>query len=95
MPRETKAQAALRVGTLCASFDAHRAELRKLEKIVKGEQEQIKAEAPGTYGDWIISRGSPREITDSAAVKAHYAEIGVELPTKMSDAPVIVSPRIS
>lgn len=94
MPRETKAQRTSRVSTLCASYDAHRRELAKLTKIVNAEKELVKVEDPGTYGEWIIATGTAREINDMEAIKAHYADRGETLPTRMSEPPVVVSPAV-
>ncbi len=92
MPRETAAQKRTRISLLLADYDNRSKELRKLSKIVEGLKEQVKEIAPGPYGDWQLSTGTAREITDQAAVKAKYAELGLSLPTKMTEAPVIVSP---
>lgn len=89
--RETKAQKTTRVGMLLADYDARSRELRKLTKEVDSLKAQVKEVDPGTYGDWIVSTGTPREILDQAAVKAGYAARGESLPTKTTDAPVIVS----
>lgn len=93
MARETVAQRKTRIALLLADFDNRNRELRKLQKIVEGLKEQVKDVPVGDYGEWTRSAGTPREITDHAAVKAHYAEIGEAMPTKMTEAPVIVTPR--
>lgn len=91
MARETAAQKRTRIALLLADYDARSRELRKLVKIVDGLKEQIREIDPGTYGDWQRSDGTPREIMDQAAVKQDYAERGVPLPVKVTDAPIVVS----
>lgn len=91
MARETKAQKVSRISMLLAEYDARAREARKLESIVKGLKEQIREIEPGTYGEWVRSTGTPREIVDQAAIKQDFAERGVALPTKMTEAPVIVT----
>jgi hypothetical protein len=55
-------------------------------------KEQIRDEVPvGTYGDYVRSAGTPREITDQEAVKRDYAARGVPLPVKVTASPVIVT----
>lgn len=92
MPRETKAQKATRISMLLAEFDARQRELRKLDKIVDGLKEQVRDIEPGTYGEWVLSQGTPREIVDQAAIKLDYTERGVALPTKMTAPPIVVRP---
>lgn len=92
MARETAAQKRTRISMLLADYSNRAAELRKLVKIVDGLKEQVKEIDPGTYGDWQRSSGTPREILDQQAVKAKYAELGLTLPVKMSDAPIVVRP---
>lgn len=91
MPRETKAQKTTRVGMLLAEYDARSRELRKLAKDVDALKEQIREIEPGTYGDWIRSQGTPREILDQAQAKILLTDAGLDIPTKMTDAPVIVT----
>jgi hypothetical protein len=91
MAKETAAQKRTRIALLLADFDARNRELRKLTKIVEGLKEQVKEIDPGTYGDWQRSDGTPREILDQAAVRQDYAERGVPLPMKVTDAPAVVS----
>lgn len=91
MARETAAQKRTRISMLLADYDARSRELRKLAKDVESLKEQVKEIEPGTYGDWILGTGTPREITDQAAVKQAYAERGEKMPTKMTEAPVTVT----
>jgi hypothetical protein len=90
--RETAAQKRTRIAMLLADYSNRTSEYRKLAKIVDGLKEQVKEIAPGTYGEWQRSSGTPREILDQNAIKAKYAELGLTLPTKMSDAPIVVRP---
>lgn len=93
MPRETAAQRRTRISLLLGEYDAVNRDLRKLSKIREGLKEQIKDIPTGDYGDWTLSAGTPREITDQTAIKARYAELGEALPTKLTDAPIIVTPK--
>ncbi len=92
MARETAAQKRNRISMLLADYDARSRELRKLAKDVDSLKDQVKEIEPGTYGDWILGEGTPREITDQAAVKKDYAERGVPMPTKMTAPPITVTP---
>ena len=92
MARETKAARTSRISALLADFDARSRELNKLQAIVKGLKEQVREIEPGTYGEWVRAEGTPRAILDQAAVREFYAANGVELPTKMTDPPVVVTP---
>lgn len=89
--RETVAQKKARISLLLAEFDAASRESRKLAARVKTLKEQIKEIPSGTYGEWVRSEGTPREIQDNLAIKARFAALGEVLPTKMSEAPVIVT----
>lgn len=91
--KETAAQRKRRFEMICADYDARSRELRKLESIVKGLKEQVREIPEGTYGEWTRSHGTAREIVDQAAVKTHYATIGEPLPTKMTEAPILVIPK--
>lgn len=91
--KETATQRRTRIGLLLGDYDARNRELRKLTKEVDTLKVQVKEIEPGTYGDWVVSRGAPREIVDQQAVKAGYAARGEALPTKTTDAPVTVTPK--
>jgi len=91
--KETAAQRKTRYAMLLADYDARSRELRKLDSIVKGLKEQIREMPTGTYGEWVRSEGTPREIPDSAAIKADFAARGVALPTKFTEAPILVTPK--
>jgi hypothetical protein len=95
MPRETAAQRRTRIAMLLADYDARSRELRKLTKIVDGLKEQIREVDAGTYGDWIRGHGTPREIMDMAAVKQDYADRGKPVPMKVTEAPIVVSPKVA
>ena len=93
MARESATQRKSRISALLAQYDAWSRELRKLAKEVDGLKEQIKNDVPaGTYGDWVRSEGTPREILDQAEAKNMLTRAGLTVPTKMTDAPVIVTP---
>lgn len=91
MPKETVAQKKSRVSLLLADYDARSRELRKLGKDVETMKEQIKELEAGAYGEWILSRGTPREIMDQKAVKDDYTTRGATMPTKMTEAPIVVA----
>jgi hypothetical protein len=91
MAKETAAQRKTRISMLLADYDARSRELRKLAKDVEALKDQVKEVAPGTYGDFVLSTGTPREILDQAAAKLTLTSNGLEIPTKMTDPPVIVT----
>lgn len=91
MARETVKQRNTRVSILLAAYDADSAQLRKLAKDVETMKEEIRKLDPGSYGEWQYSTGTPREIMDQAAVKRAYQERGDTLPTKTTEAPIVVS----
>ena len=91
MAKETKAQRTSRVSLLLGEFDARSKELNKLQTIVKGLKAQVQEIEPGTFGDWIRAEGTPRSILDQSAVRQDYANRGVPLPMKATDAPIVVS----
>jgi len=93
MPRETKAARDSRIGHLLADFDARSRELNKLQNIVKGLKEQVKEIGPGVYGDWVRADGTPRAILDQQAAKNLIVELGGTVPLKMTDAPIVVTPK--
>lgn len=93
MAKETAAQRKTRISMLLADYDARSRELRKLTKDVDALKEQI-AEIPvGTYGDWIRTEGTPRELLDQAEAKNRLAAAGLEIPTKMTAPPIVVRPK--
>jgi hypothetical protein len=95
MAKETVAQRKTRYSMLLADYKNRSEELNKLMTVVKGLKVQVKDVPAGIYGDWVRAEGNPREITDQDAVKQHYAELGLPLPTKMTEAPIIVTPKVS
>lgn len=90
--RETAAAKRSRISLLLADYDARSRELRKLAKIVDGLKEQVKEIDPGTYGEWIRSEGTPREILDQPAARKALEAAGIPVPVRMTDAPVVVTP---
>lgn len=93
MPRETKTAMRQRVSALLADFDARNREINKLIKIRDGLKEQIKEIDPGEYGDWILATGTPREILDQRAARELLTSNGIEVPMRVTDAPIVVTPR--
>lgn len=93
MARETKAQKAARIGALLAMYDAKNRELRKLAKDVESLKAEIAAEEPGTYGDWVLATGTPREILDQQEAKRLLTTAGIPTPTKVTEAPIVVRPK--
>jgi hypothetical protein len=91
MAKETAAQRKTRISMLLADYDAKSRELRKLAADVETMKEQIKEIPGGTYGDWVRSSGTAREILDQKAVREAYKERGESLPLKMTEAPIVVS----
>jgi hypothetical protein len=91
MRKETKAQKATRVGMLLADLDARTRELNKLTATVKDLKEQVRAEGPGTYGDWTYTAGTPREILDQKAAKNLLTEAGIVVPKQMTEAPIVIT----
>ena len=91
MARETKAARDSRVSMLLADFDARSKELNKLQAIVKGLKAQVAEIEPRTYGEWVRAEGTPRAIMDQGAVREFYTANGYEVPTKMTDPPVVVT----
>lgn len=91
MAKETAAARRTRIEGLLSHYDEASRQLRKLAKDVDSMKEQIKEIPPGTYGEWIRSAGTPREIMDQQAVKRDYEERGATLPTKTTDAPIVVT----
>lgn len=92
--RETKAQKVTRISMLLADYDEKSRALRKLTKDVDQLKDEIRQNVePGTYGDWIRSAGTPREVLDQAEAKRWLTSAGIPIPTKMTDAPIIVTPR--
>lgn len=91
MPRETKAAKASRIALLLAAYDATARELRKLTKQADELKAAVKEIEPGTYGEWTYSHGTPREILDQPAARALMKDHGINIPTKMTDAPIVLT----
>jgi len=93
MARETKAARDRRYADLLADYRNRSDDLNKLMAIVKGLKAQVEDIPPGTYGDWIRAEGRPRVITDPDALRALLEKHGLEVPTKTTKAPVVVTPK--
>jgi hypothetical protein len=96
MARETKAQKNTRISLLLGDYDEKSRRLRKLTNEVDDLKAQIEAadlESGTTYGDWLFGRGTARNNVDNEAVREHYKAAGLELPRKLSKAPIIVTPK--
>jgi hypothetical protein len=46
-----------------------------------------------TYGDWIYGVGTARNNVDHEAVREHYKSLKLELPRKLSKAPITINPK--
>lgn len=90
MPRETVKARNARVADLLARYSEVMSELRKLEKDAESLKKEVREVETGTYNDWVLSHGTPREIMDQPAVKADYAKRNVEVPTKTTEPPLVV-----
>jgi len=95
MGRETAAQKRNRISMLLADYQNRAQELRKLQKIVDGLKEQVREIEPGSYGDWSLAHGTPREILDQPAARKALQDAGIEIPTKLTDPPVVVSAKVA
>lgn len=92
MPKETAAQRRSRISMLLAEYDETSKALRKLTKRADELKKQIRDDVPaGTYGEWIRSEGTPREILDQPAARKALEQAGLEVPTVMTSPPVIVT----
>ena len=90
MPRETKLQKGRRIERLLADYSAAHDRFRKVKRDFDQLKEEVRHVAPGSYGEWERADGTAREVTDMDAVRAHYRELGEEVPTKATESPVIV-----
>lgn len=93
MAKETAAQRKTRIAMLLADYDDKSRQLRKLAKDVDDLKAQLREIDPGTYGDWTLATGTPREILDQAAAKQTLTANGLEIPTTMTTPPMIVRPK--
>ena len=91
--RETAAQKRSRIAALIADYDARSRELNKLTTIVKGLKEQVREIEPGTYGDFVLGHGTPREIMDQQAARKLLTENGITVPMTTTQAPLTVNPK--
>jgi hypothetical protein len=98
MARETKAAKTSRISMLLADYNAKSSELRKLTTIVDGLKEQVRgvheAEGNGTFGDWTLAEGTPREILDQVEAKKRLTDRGIPVPMRVTAAPMIVKPVV-
>lgn len=93
MAKETAAQRKSRISMLLADYDARSRELRKLVKEVDTLKTQIRDDVPvGTYGEWIRSEGTPREILDQPAARKALTDANLPIPMIMTAPPVVVTP---
>jgi hypothetical protein len=81
----------MRISLLLGEFDARSKELNKLQTIVKGLKAQVAEIEVGTYGEWIRTAGTARNMLDQRAVVADYAARGLEPPMMLTKAPVQVT----
>lgn len=88
MPRKTKAQ----IGMLLADLEAAQVDKRKAEKREKDLKEEIGELSlkEGVYGDMSYALGTPREIMDQPAVRELVKANGLKVPTKFTEAPMVV-----
>lgn len=93
MARETKAARDARIADLLAEYRNRSDDLNKTMAIVKGLKAQIEDIPSGTYGDWIRAEGRPRVVTDMDALRVLLEKHGLEMPTKETKAPIVVSPK--
>jgi hypothetical protein len=93
MAKETAAQRKIRIGMLLADYDNQNRALLKLQKAVKDLKTQIKEIDPGTYGDWTLTTGTPREILDQRGAKDALTKAGIPIPMVMTDPPIVINPR--
>jgi hypothetical protein len=93
MARETAAQKRSRISALLADYDARNRELNKLTTIVKGLKAQIKEIEAGTYGDWVLGFKPGREITDAQALANILTEKGIEVPKRVTEDSIVITPR--
>lgn len=91
MPRESKKARDARVSTLLAQYDAENRALNKLTATVKALKEQVRELDYGTYGDWQYAGGTPREQLDQRAAKEALTAAGIPIPTKATEAPIVVT----
>lgn len=91
MARETKVQRASRMVNMLGMLDAKSRELRKLTKDVEEIKNKLREEETGTFGDWVYSLGTPREILDQQAAKDALTKAGVVIPMTMTKAPIVVT----
>lgn len=93
MARETKAQRAARLSDLLGEYDRLNKEKRKIESDLKTLKGQLDFVDPGTYGDWVLSFGTPRTIMDQPKVRDYFQANDLELPVMQTAPPISVNPK--
>lgn len=93
MVRETIKARNARVSALLADYDARKRELRKASAAVKEIEEQVAELESGEYGDWLLSRGTAREILDQKGAKDALTKAGIPVPMTMTKAPLTVTSK--
>lgn len=92
MPRKTKAQ----IGMILAEYDAAVRDERKAGKRaaeLKAEIRELNLKE-GAYGEMTFAYGTPREILDQPKAKEMIKAAGLDVPTTMTTAPLVVKPLI-
>lgn len=92
MAKETAAQRKTRIGMLLADYDDKIRQQRKLAADIKALKAEIEKVPNGTYGDFIRSEGTPREILDQPKARDLLKLYGIDIPTVMTSAPIVVTP---
>lgn len=92
MAKETAAQRKIRIGMLLADYDDKVRQQRKLAADIKALKAEIDKVPNGTYGDFIRTEGTPREILDQEEAKRLLTANDIAIPTKMTGAPIVVTP---
>lgn len=93
MARETKAARNARIGDMLAEYNRMSTEIRKLEKDLKTLKPQIRELAADTYGDWVLSYGTPRTIMDQPRARELLTSQGIDVPETITEPPIQVNPR--
>ena len=92
MPRMTKAQ----IGMILADYDAAIRDQRKAEKRAAELKAEIRTLAlkDGAYGSMTFALGTPREILDQPKARETLKAAGLDVPTTMTTAPIVVKPVV-
>jgi hypothetical protein len=92
--KETAAQRRTRIGLLLAEYNNVTSQLNKLNSQAKSLKEQIRDVTAGSYGDWQLTFGTPRQVLDQKQVKIDYAELGKQLPMVDTSPPISVTAKV-